>query len=92
MSLSGTPTTRLYVEYLNYASHLTPQTNIPTYKKAHSIVRRRYSEFVRLHDVLVRENPGVRIPDIPPKRFFENRFKEDVIEERRAGFLKFLQA
>lgn len=61
------------------------------FSKQVSLLRRRYSEFLWLHDVLVRENPTVKIPDLPPRRFFSRNFDDATIEERRAAFQRFLQ-
>ncbi|PJF17262.1 hypothetical protein PSACC_02926 [Paramicrosporidium saccamoebae] len=74
-----------------YACFLTSQTSLPLFKKHESSVRRRYCEFLQLREVLIAENPGVRIPDLPSRRIFGNRFSDAVIEERRVGFQKFLQ-
>jgi hypothetical protein len=42
--------------------------------------------------MLLRENPAVRIPELPSRRIFGNKFHDSVIDERRQGFQKFLQA
>ncbi|KAI8866863.1 sorting nexin-3 [Ramicandelaber brevisporus] len=66
------------------------RTNIPAFRFKTSCVRRRYSDFEWLRDMLERENPRVSLPSLPGK-VFTNRFSEDVIETRRIGLERFIQ-
>jgi sorting nexin-3/12 len=58
--------------------------------KQESSVRRRYSEFELLKQLLERENPQINIPPLPGKIFFVNNFLPGVIEKRRQGLEKFV--
>ena len=75
--------------YTDYEIHCT--TNLPIFTRAHSTVRRRYSEFEWLREVLERENIRVTIPSLPGKTVFTNRFDPRTIEQRRQGLEKFLK-
>ncbi|KAJ2662011.1 Sorting nexin-3 [Coemansia sp. RSA 1200] len=66
------------------------RTNIPIFKLKTSSVRRRYSDFEWLRDMLERETARVTIPPLPGK-VFTNRFADDVIESRREGLQRFMQ-
>ncbi|CAG8662918.1 28071_t:CDS:2 [Dentiscutata erythropus] len=66
-------------------------TNIPTFRLRRSSVRRRYSDFEWFYKALKKRSSGVNIPPLSGKVFF-NRFSERVIEVRREGFERFLQA
>lgn len=67
------------------------KTNIPMFKLKNSSVRRRYSEFEWLRNILDKESPRVSIPMLPGKVLFSNRFSSEIIEERRLGLERFLQ-
>ncbi|KAJ3287554.1 Sorting nexin-3 [Borealophlyctis nickersoniae] len=67
------------------------RTNIPAFKLKQSSVRRRFSDFEWFRDALERESTRVNIPSLPPKVFFQNRFSDEVIEQRRQGLERFLQ-
>lgn len=68
------------------------QTNIPAFKKRHSRVRRRYSEFEHLRKLLEQESTRVIIPPLPGKILLNsNKFNELNIEKRRQGLEKFIQ-
>ncbi|CAA21891.1 Sorting nexin-3 [Schizosaccharomyces pombe] len=66
------------------------RTNMPYFRLHNSSVRRRYSEFEKFHDMLERESGRVSIPPLPGK-IFTQRFRDDVIEERRQGLENFLR-
>ncbi|KAJ2306044.1 Sorting nexin-3 [Coemansia sp. RSA 2706] len=66
------------------------RTNIPNFKLRQSSVRRRYSEFEWLRDLLQLQMPRVTVPPLPGK-VFTNRFDDRVIEDRREGLERFLQ-
>ena len=60
-------------------------------------VRRRYSDFEFFRKCLQKEmtmlnHPRVNIPSLPGKVFLSNRFSAEVIEERRQGLNKWMQA
>ncbi|KAJ2641341.1 Sorting nexin-3, partial [Coemansia sp. RSA 1694] len=65
-------------------------TNIPLFKLKRSEVRRRYSDFEWLRDMLTRESERVNIPPLPGKVLF-NRFDENVIKSRVDNLQRFLQ-
>jgi hypothetical protein len=54
-------------------------------------VRRRYSDFVWLREVLSRENPRIKLPELPPKRILASKFSEQVVNERLQGLELFLK-
>jgi sorting nexin-3/12 len=68
------------------------RTNIPSFKKKFSKVRRRFSEFDKFKKILETENTRVIIPKLPDKSIFSysQRFTPEFIEERRAGLESFL--
>ncbi len=74
-----------HVDYL-----LKFQTNLPIFRQKDSSVRRRYSDFERFRDLLVREDPKILIPPLPGK-VLTNRFADHVIEARRLGLERFIQ-
>ncbi|KAJ3362946.1 sorting nexin-3 [Allomyces macrogynus ATCC 38327] len=76
---------KMYTDY-----EIVCRTNLPTFKHAASVVRRRYSDFEWFKYVLERECPHVNIPPLPGK-VFTNRFSDEVIEDRRLGLERFLQ-
>ncbi|KAJ2746327.1 Sorting nexin-3 [Coemansia sp. BCRC 34301] len=65
-------------------------TNIPLFKMKRSEVRRRYSDFEWLRDMLTRESDRVNIPPLPGKVFI-NRFEDAVIKSRVDNLQRFLQ-
>ncbi|KAJ2043055.1 Sorting nexin-3 [Coemansia sp. RSA 2337] len=65
-------------------------TNIPLFKLKHSSVRRRYSDFEWLRDMLTKESERVNIPPLPGKVLF-NRFDKDVLKSRHENLQRFLQ-
>lgn len=52
--------------------------------------RKRYSDFEWLRETLIKNCPGVLVPQLPDKSF-QNRFDESFIEHRRARLQKFLE-
>lgn len=76
----------LYTDY-----EIVCRTNIPAFKKRHSRVRRRYSDFESFRKILSQESTRVMIPPLPGKIFFNlNKFDDLQIEQRRQGLEKFL--
>ncbi|KCV72327.1 hypothetical protein H696_01722 [Fonticula alba] len=75
------------------ANHVTYEiivrTNIPTFPKKQSSVRRRYSDFVQFRSDLLKQQPRVPLPSLPPKRFLNN-LSEEVISERQEALQRFL--
>ncbi|KAI3632603.1 hypothetical protein MIR68_009709 [Amoeboaphelidium protococcarum] len=99
----GLPENFLEIEVLNPQTHgdeknqnaftdyeVVLNTNIPSFKLKSSKVRRRYSDFEWLRDILEKEVPRVNLPALPGK-VFRNRFDEDIIEKRRHGLERFIQ-
>lgn len=76
----------MYTDY-----EIVCRTNIPIFYKKKSNVRRRYSDFEKFRNLLELETSRVIIPSLPGKILFGSRFKDNVIEERRAGLEKFLK-
>ncbi|EDO17275.1 hypothetical protein Kpol_538p35 [Vanderwaltozyma polyspora DSM 70294] len=73
------------------------RTNLPSFNKRISRVRRRYSDFEFFRKCLVKElslmnHPKVVIPHLPGKILLTNRFNNEVIEERRIGLNKWMQS
>ncbi|XP_067685960.1 sorting nexin-10-like [Haliotis asinina] len=69
---------------------------IQTANKAFSLpnttVRCRFSEFVWLRKQLKFHHPIRTPPDLPPKKFFLQRFDDEFIQKRREGLEKFLNS
>ncbi|CAH7666422.1 hypothetical protein PPACK8108_LOCUS775 [Phakopsora pachyrhizi] len=82
--LEGTKDT--FVSYL---------TNLPIYQSKSSSSRRRFQDFVFLHDHLVKDFPAVVVPPLPDKSRLKyvtgDRFSPEFVERRRAGLQRFLQ-
>ncbi|GMM28709.1 Snx3 protein [Martiniozyma asiatica (nom. inval.)] len=73
----------------SYTSYLIEtNTNIPTLPGPTCHVRRRYSEFVELRRVLIRECPRVVIPPLPARHMLSaslgGTMKPEFVEQRRA--------
>lgn len=73
--------------FTSYAIHLT--SNNPCFNRPNSHVRRRYSEFVRLKELLFSHHPTITPPSLPPKGYFY-RFEDAFIDQRMKGLQKFL--
>ena len=75
------------------SSHVTYNVNTVTtneaYKYSQSVVVRRYSDFLWLHDILAEEYPYAVIPPMPQKNAL-NRFEIDFVEERRNALQYFI--
>ncbi|KAJ2732588.1 Sorting nexin-3 [Coemansia sp. BCRC 34962] len=66
-------------------------TNIPLFKLEHSLVKRRYSDFVWLRKQLTKESERVTLPPLPPKVFFYQSLAKDVLKLRQEKLQIFLQ-
>lgn len=102
--LYGEPETFLEIEVTNPITHgnkssnmytdyeIICKTNIPAFKKKFSKVRRRYSDFYALKQILENESSRVIIPKLPDKSIFSynQRFSSEFIEERRQGLEHFI--
>ncbi|KAG0670822.1 Sorting nexin-3 [Pichia californica] len=102
--LYGEPETFLEIEVTNPITHgnksnnmytdyeIICRTNIPSFKKKESKVRRRFSDFYALKCILEKESNRVMIPNLPDKSIFSynNRFSSEFIEERRVGLEHFI--
>lgn len=64
---------------------------MPIFRRSSSVVRRRYRDFKKLREILVQENPNVKIPELPPMRIFSDKFQGSIINERIIGLTKFLK-
>ena len=53
-------------------------------------VKRRYSDFEYLRNVLIKLYPGILLPPLPSKKAGGRRFEEDFIEKRRYSLQKFI--
>ncbi|SCW01422.1 LAFE_0D12222g1_1 [Lachancea fermentati] len=81
--------------YTDYA--IICRTNLPSFNKRSSVVRRRYSEFELFRKCLIKElsisnHPKIVIPHLPGKILLSNRFNDESIEERRQGLNKWMNA
>lgn len=83
----GSKSSNMYTDY-----EIVCRTNIPSFKKKFSRVRRRFSDFDALRSILESQSSRVIIPKLPDKSIFSysNRFSPDFIEERREGLEHFL--
>lgn len=102
--LYGEPENFLEIEVKNPITHGTGSkmftdyeivcnTNIPSFKRNKSKVRRRFSDFNSLKKILEKQsNKRVNIPELPDKSIlsYSQRFTPEFIEDRRAGLEKFL--
>ncbi|AET39829.1 Snx3p Ecym_5029 [Eremothecium cymbalariae DBVPG len=82
----------MYVDYL-----IVCRTNLPSFPKRFSQVRRRYSDFEFFKKCLFKElslsnHPRVVIPSLPGKILLSSRFNDDVVEQRRDGLNKWLNS
>ncbi|CCE65810.1 hypothetical protein TPHA_0N00290 [Tetrapisispora phaffii CBS 4417] len=73
------------------------RTNIPSFNKGATRVRRRYSDFEFFRKCLIKElsmlsHPKVIIPNLPGKILLGTRFSEEAIEERRKGLSKWMKS
>ncbi|KAJ8655823.1 hypothetical protein O0I10_008487 [Lichtheimia ornata] len=79
-----------FISYL-----ITTETNIETFASKRSrSVRRRYQDFVWLHESLSLENPACIVPPLPEKHRLSyingDRFSDAFLERRRLGLQWFL--
>ena len=90
---NGSDTRGMFTDY-----EVICRTNLPAFGNRVSRVRRRYSDFEFFRKCLTRElamyggPPRVVVPHLPGKILLGNRFNDEVIEERRKGLCKWLQA
>lgn len=90
---NGSDTRGMYTDY-----EIICRTNLPSFNKRISRVRRRYSDFEFFRKCLMKElsmynnHPRVVIPHLPGKILLSNRFNDEVIEDRRQGLNKWVQA
>lgn len=101
------PETFLEIEVVNPRIHETTNdkftdyevncnTNLPNFRSSTTQVRRRYSDFETLRKCLINEmlllnHTKVKIPNLPGKIIWSNRFDPQIIEERRLGLNKWLK-
>ncbi|MBW0545694.1 hypothetical protein O181_085409 [Austropuccinia psidii MF-1] len=86
--LEGTKDT--FVSYL-----VTAQTNLSIFQSATPSSRRRFQDFVFLHDHLSKDFPACVVPPLPDKSRLKyvtgDRFSPDFVERRRSGLERFMQ-
>lgn len=79
-----------FVSYL-----VTAQTDLPIFHTTNPSARRRFQDFVFLHDHLVKDFPASVVPPLPDKSRLKyvtgDRFSPDFVERRRSGLEKFMQ-
>lgn len=80
------------VEDGSYVSYeIAIETNNLSFTETKSAVRRRYSEFVLMRKMLVKEFPAWKLPPLPPKFPFKDHFNAAFVENRRKGLEEFLK-
>ncbi|CAG8800441.1 38430_t:CDS:2 [Gigaspora margarita] len=74
-----------------YGSYIAYTCTVKSQEGASIIVRKRYSDFVKLREQLIKAYPKFRklIPSLPPKRVM-GKFMPEFIEKRRKGLEYFL--
>ncbi|KAL4241799.1 Sorting nexin-4 [Abortiporus biennis] len=79
-----------YVSYL-----VSAKTNLPIFSTPNPSSRRRFQDFVFLHDHLVKDFPACVVPPLPDKHRLEyvtgDRFSPEFMERRRQDLHRFLQ-
>ncbi|WVR03804.1 sorting nexin-4 [Kwoniella sp. DSM 27419] len=79
--------------YVSYA--VKTQTNLSTFQRPLSVVRRRFQDFVFLREHLVKSFPACVVPPIPDKHRLEyikgDRFGPDFVERRRQDLQRFAE-
>ncbi|BEI93139.1 uncharacterized protein CcaverHIS019_0507670 [Cutaneotrichosporon cavernicola] len=77
--------------FVSYA--VETRTNLKTFKESPTAVRRRFQDFVFLHDHLLKSFPACVIPPIPDKHRLEyikgDRFSSEFVEKRRMDLQRF---
>ncbi|WVQ79108.1 sorting nexin-4 [Cryptococcus sp. DSM 104549] len=77
--------------FISYA--VKTETNLPTFNKSVSVVRRRFQDFVFLREHLVKSFPACVVPPIPDKHRLEyikgDRFGPEFVERRRLDLQRF---
>ena len=61
-------------------------------KKKSWSVKKRYSEFSQLKNLLKRQYPSISIENFPPKNIFSNNFAPNFLQERRKRLQVFLNS
>ncbi|WVN85748.1 sorting nexin-4 [Cryptococcus depauperatus CBS 7841] len=77
--------------YISYA--VRTETTLQTFIRPKTVVRRRFQDFVFLHDHLAKAFPACIIPPIPDKHRLEyikgDRFSTEFVEKRRQDLQRF---
>ncbi|EIW66564.1 hypothetical protein TREMEDRAFT_34892 [Tremella mesenterica DSM 1558] len=77
--------------FVSYA--VRTKTNLPTFRTSESVTRRRFQDFVFLHDHLAKNFPASVVPPIPDKHRLEyikgDRFGAEFVERRRQDLQRF---
>ncbi|WAR60239.1 hypothetical protein PtB15_9B176 [Puccinia triticina] len=76
----------------SFVSYLT---DLPIFQSPNPSSRRRFQDFVFLHDHLVKDFPASVVPPLPDKSRLKyvtgDRFSPDFVERRRSGLERFMQ-
>ncbi|KAA1112759.1 intercellular trafficking and secretion [Puccinia graminis f. sp. tritici] len=79
-----------FVSYL-----VTAQTDLSIFQSPNPSSRRRFQDFVFLHDHLIKDFPASVVPPLPDKSRLKyvtgDRFSPDFVERRRSGLERFMQ-
>ncbi|KAK9460577.1 uncharacterized protein V1516DRAFT_639271 [Lipomyces oligophaga] len=82
-------TQNAYISYL-----VTTKSDFPAFQEPEFSVRRRFSDFVYLYHVIVRDHPACAVPPLPDKQRLEyitgDRFKTEFTIPRAASLHRFL--
>ncbi|KAL7003952.1 intercellular trafficking and secretion [Cystobasidiomycetes sp. EMM_F5] len=79
--------------YVSYC--IKGETNLPQYEKSNFECRRRFQDFVFLHDHLMKDFPACVVPPLPGKHRLEylkgDRFGPEFVEKRTHDLNRFLE-
>lgn len=67
------------------------ETNDTAFTMTKSMVRRRYSEFVKLRSILQEQHPSMAVPKLPGRTFLGKRFDQRFIQDRCHSLQLFLK-
>ncbi|KAK9458000.1 hypothetical protein V1511DRAFT_491444 [Dipodascopsis uninucleata] len=83
-------TQNAYISYL-----ITTESDFPAFQSPEFRVRRRFSDFVYLYNVIVRDHPACAVPPLPDKQRIEyitgDRFGNEFTSRRGSSLHRFLQ-
>ncbi|KAK9370841.1 hypothetical protein V1509DRAFT_614922 [Lipomyces kononenkoae] len=83
-------TQNAYISYL-----ITTESDFPAFQTPEFTVRRRFSDFVYLYNIIVRDHPACAVPPLPDKQRMEyitgDRFGVEFTSRRASSLHRFLQ-